>query len=148
MKSRKAIILVVVLLIITAAAAAIHLSTRDDVPENALKISMNEEEKLLDIDKFEYTSVSGTRVNGKGEEKLVEGMGIALKDVLAKAKIKEFSKVTVVADDSYTAEISAEEVAEEGKAYLLLEEGELRLVVFGDENSKRSVSDIAKIVVE
>ena len=148
MKSRKAIILVVILLIITAAAAAIHLSTRDEVPENALKISMNEEEKLLDIDKLEYTNVSGTRVNGKGEEKLVEGMGIALKDVLAKAKIKEFSKVTVVADDSYTAEISAEEVAEDGKAYLLLEEGELRLVVFGDENSKRSVSDIAKIVVE
>lgn len=37
---------------------------------------------------------------------------------------------------------------EEKKAYLLLQEEELRLVVFGDENSKRSVSNVKQIVVE
>lgn len=37
---------------------------------------------------------------------------------------------------------------EEEKVYLLLQEEELRLVVFGDENSKRSVSNVKQIVVE
>ena len=43
----------------------------------------------------------------------------------------------------------AEEVEEDSKAFLIMEEEkELRLVVFGDENSKRSVSNVVRIVVE
>ena len=46
-------------------------------------------------------------------------------------------------------EVSKEEVDEDGKVYLLKEDdGSLRLVVFGDENSKRSVSNVVKMVVE
>ena len=37
---------------------------------------------------------------------------------------------------------------EDGKAWLLLEQPYLRLVVFGDQNSKRSVSNVVQIIVE
>ena len=148
MKSRKAIILAVLLIIITAITAIAHLSTRQEVPEHALLVSIKGEELLLDIDKFEYEHVSGIRVNGKGEEVPVEGNGIAVKEVLEKADLKEYSKISVIADDSYSAELSSEEINEDGKAYLLEDEEGLRLVVFGDKDSKRSVSNIAQIVVE
>ena len=57
---------------------------------------------------------------------------------------------SVVADDSYSAEITAEEMGNAVEAYLIQEEGEsrLRLIVFGDKDSKRSVSNVAQIIVE
>ncbi len=67
---------------------------------------------------------------------------------LAQEHITGYSKVSVVSDDSYSAELTADEVKEDGKVYLLNEEDSLRLVVFGDENSKRSVSNVVQIVVE
>ena len=89
-------------------------------------------------------------MNGKGEEKIVEASGILLKNVLEGVGITEYSKVSVVADDSYSAEITAEEMADDAKAYLIQEEGEarLRLIVFGDKDSKRSVSNVAQMIVE
>ena len=63
--------------------------------------------------------------------------------------MKEYEKVTVVSDDSYSAEVLKEEVEEGTRAFLILgDENELRLVVFGDTNSKRSVSNVAQVVVE
>ena len=78
----------------------------------------------------------------------MEAAGILLRKLLEEKNIEEYSQVTVVSDDSYSAKIAAEEIKEEEKAYLLLQEEELRLVVFGDENSKRSVSNVKQIVVE
>lgn len=71
-----------------------------------------------------------------------------LKDLLESEKIDSYSNVTVISDDSYHAELTAEEVAEEGRAYLMLQDEELRLIVFGDSNSKRSVSNVVQIVIE
>ena len=51
----------------------------------------------------------------------------------------------MVSDDSYSAEVHADEAE---NAHFLLEEGTLRLIVFGDSNSKRSVSDVKQIIVE
>lgn len=87
-------------------------------------------------------------LGGKGEELPVDAPGVLLKDVLAGDSISDYSKVTVVANDSYSVEVSAEEIKEEAKVYLLLEEDSLRLQVFGDENSRRGVSDVVQIVVE
>ena len=103
----------------------------------------------VDISKLDYVQVTGTRMNGKGEEQIVDGPGIALKDLLSGQKIQNCTKVVVVSDDSYNAELTAEEVADGSKAFLIVEEeNELRLVVFGDTNSKRSVSNVVQIVVE
>lgn len=149
MKSRKAIILVTILLILTGIAAVIHLYTRKEVPENTLQISANGKEYTVDIDKLKYEQVTGVRVNGKGEEIPVDEQGISLENVLQQQSITDYSEVTVIADDSYSAKLSADEAKEEGKAYLVVQEEEgLRLVVFGDENSKRSVSNVVQIVVE
>jgi hypothetical protein len=117
--------------------------------EGSLRVTNGTNTVMLNPSKFEQIQVSGVRVNGKGEEIPVNGLGIAIKDVIAQAQIAEYAFVKVVSDDAYTAELSAEEVKDETKAFLLFdEENELRLVVFGDTNSKRSVSDVVEIVVE
>lgn len=148
MKSRKSIILMSILIVLTVIFAFWHLSTREEIPENALSISYKEETYLVDIDKLELKQVTGTRVNGKGEEKTVDALGIALKDILMAENIIDYSSVKVVAEDSYTAQLTADEVKELNKVYMISEDNELRLIVFGDTNSKRSVSDIAQVIVE
>ena len=149
MKKHKVRFFTVILILLTIAAAMLHLNTRDVAAEGSLQVMVREQSLTLDISKFDYQQVSGIRVNGKGEEIPVEGLGVAIKDVLSHAKVDEYKLVRVISDDSYSAEISADEVADGTKAYLLLgEENELRLVVFGDKNSKRSVSNVVQIVVE
>lgn len=149
MKSRKIIIFVAILFLLTAIAAVIHLNTREEIPENALKITVGDKEYFIDIEKLEYKHVEGTRVNGKGEEITVDGQGIRLQKVLENVDITEYSEVSVISDDSYSASLSSEEVADTEKAFLLRQEEKgLRLVVFGDENSKRSVSNIVHVIVK
>ena len=149
MKKHKVIIFTVVLILLTVAAAVIHLNTREVVAEGSLLLISGDKELALDISEFAYEQVNGVRVNGKGEEIPVEGFGVAVKEVLAQAKVTEYERIKVISDDSYQAEMSAEEVEDGTKAFLILdEEKKLRLVVFGDTNSKRSVSNVAQIVVE
>lgn len=96
--------------------------------------------------------VSGTTVNGKGEEKTVQGRGMPLSDVLDQAGVdlSAVRKVTVVAADEFSAVLTAQEVMGAGKACLLQEEGEERprLTVFGAPDSKRQVRDAVRIEVE
>lgn len=148
MKTHKALLLILVLVMITGIAAWFHLTSREEVAEGTLQITVNGNTQTIELAALDYAPVSGVRVNGKGETISVEGRGILVKDLLASTKIASYSKVTVVSDDSYTAELTAEEVAEDGKAWLLLEQPYLRLVVFGDQNSKRSVSNVVQIIVE
>lgn len=150
MRKRKVVVFIAILLIITGIMALIHFHTRKEVPEGAIEVSFKEETYMVDVSELEFEQVTGIRVNGKGEEKAVEASGILLRDVLAGLGITEFTEVSVVADDSYSAVIMAEEIQNDLVAYLIQEEGEdrLRLVVFGDKDSKRSVSKVTQIVVE
>ena len=148
MKTHKALLLILVLVMITGIAAWFHLTSREEAAEGTLQITVSGNTQTIELAALDYAPVSGVRVNGKGETISVEGRGILVKDLLASTKIASCSKVTVVSDDSYRAELTAEEVAEDGKAWLLLEQPYLRLVVFGDQNSKRSVSNVVQIIVE
>lgn len=148
MKKRRIIAFVLLLAVLTGIAAWIHLTSREEVAAGTLQMTYGESTYTVDLADLDYEQVTGERVNGKGETRPVDGPGVALRSLLEREKIDSYSKVTVVSGDSYSAELRAEEVAEEGKAYLLLEEDELRLIVFGDQNSKRSVSDVAQIVIE
>ena len=149
MKKNRLIIFALILVIITAFATVLHLSTREEVVEGHLKLTIGDKETTTDLDDFEYEQLSGVRVNGKGEEIPMEGEGILMRDLLKSIGAEDYKKVRIVADDSYIAEVNEEEVLEDGKVCLFLqEEGGLRLVVFGDENSKRSVSDVVQIIVE
>lgn len=149
MKSHKAIILAFILVVFTMIAAVFHFNTRQEVPENVIQIVTGEKTYTIDIEKLEYEQVIGVRINGKGEEIPVDEQGISVKRFLSLENIEVYSYISVVADDSYSAKLTAEEVSETGKAFLTVqEEGGLRLVVFGDENSKRSVSNVVQIIVE
>lgn len=149
MKTRKVTVFAVILIMITVIAAVIHLNTRQNVTEGSVLISADGKSITLEISRLKMERVTGIRMNGKGEEITVDAPGILLGQVLESEKIEEYSKVTVISDDSYNAEMTAEEIDNETSVFLILEdEGELRLVVFDDTDSKRSVSNVAQIVVE
>lgn len=145
MKKYGILAFILVLVLVTGIAAWFHLTTREEVASGTLQVTIRGEEKTVKLSELDYEQISGVRVNGKGESIPVEGPGIALKDLL---QTESCTKVTVIADDSYQAELTAEEVAADGRAYLLLQEDTLRLVVFGDENSKRSITNVVRIIVE
>ena len=150
MRKCKAWIIVGILFVMTAIAAVVHLSTRDEVPEGAIEVGTGEEVQIVDITALDYEHVSGTRVNGKGEEIQIEAQGIYFGTFLEEADITEYETVSVVADDAYSAELTATEIADGIEVYLIQEEGEerLRLVVFDEKDSKRSVSNVAQVIVE
>ena len=142
MKKQKALIYVIVLLLITGIAAFSHLSTREEVPKHGIQISWKEEEIILDIEKLEYENVTGSYVTGKGETRDVDAPGILLDSLLEKVGIDQYEKAIITADDSYSVEVLKEE------AYFIKEEDSLRLIVFGDKDSKRNVKNVVKIEVE
>lgn len=149
MKNHKVIIFITVLAAMTILASVIHLNTREAVAEGTLRVVAGGKEMTLDISKFLYEQVTGVRVNGKGEEIPIEALGVSIKRLLDSLEVSAYEKVNIISDDSYRAEISAEEVEDGTKTFLILDdEKKLRLVVFGDTNSKRSVSNVVQIVVE
>jgi len=148
MKQHKVIALILVLAVLTGIAAWVYLGGREEVAEGTLEITYEGQVYTVSLSELDCEPMTGIRVNGKGEEIPVNGQGILLNDLFAQVKITPHSKVMVISDDSYSAELTADEVCKEGKAYLLLQDEELRLVVFGDTNSKRSVSNVVQVVVE
>lgn len=149
LKKYRVLIFVIPFIILTVIAAILHLNTRHAVAEGSLRLVSGEKEVILDISKFEYKQVTGVRVNGKGEEIPIDAPGVSLMDVVSYSEPANYEKVTVVSDDSYYAELSAEEVKDDSRAFLILDdEKKLRLVVFGDANSKRSVTNVVQITVE
>ena len=150
MRKHRATIFIIILLIITGVVAAIHLGTREEVPEGAIEVVCGEEKNIIDITKLDYEQVTGTRMNGKGEEIEIDAPGIYFGSFLEEAGVTEYEMVSVVADDGYSAELSFIEIADGIEVYLIQEEGEarLRLVVLGEKDSKRSVSNVAQIIVE
>lgn len=138
-------IVIVVLIAITGVLAGIHFASRDKIEQGAIVIEVNGDRKNVKLDSLKTATVEGTVVNGKGEEKTISGNGIELKSLIDSTSIES---VTVTASDEYSAELSGDEIAEAGKVYLMVEDGKGNLVVFGDNNSKRNVTDVVKIVVK
>ncbi|QNM05418.1 hypothetical protein [Qiania dongpingensis] len=148
MKNKRVMFFILALLALVAILSAVHLNTRDTAVQGTVQVSYNEENFVLDYNKWQYKQVSGIRINGKGDEILVEGKGIELDEILKQLEIIHYRNVIVSSDDSYTAEVSAEEAGESGKVYLMYEKDAIRLIVFGDTDSKRSVSNVVRITVE
>ena len=140
---------VIVLVLVTAVVAIFYLTTRPAVPEGKLRIENGGQVIEFPLERLELIPVRGTVVNGRGEERTVDAQGVLLSEVLREAGIAEFAEVTVTADDAYSAAVTAEEIADSDRVYLIQQdEGGLRLIVFGDSNSKRSVSDVASLSVK
>lgn len=151
MKKQSKIMIAVLaaLFLATAVFAGLHVATREKVPENALAVHTGKELVYVDMDSFTLVPVQGTLVNGKGEFVPIDAQGVALADVLRKAKLDPTAvqSVTVTAADEFSATLSGTELNEAGKACLIVGEDGWQLIVFGDETMKRSVRKAASIDV-
>lgn len=150
MNKKKRIIIAIIacLLVVTGVAAIVHFATRDSVREGTILVEAAGKKHEIVLSELSLVEVEGIAVNGKGEEKTISGSGIAVADLLSLVDVNEYSEINVIADDEYSASVSADEIAEDGKVYLLVEDNQGRLVVFGDENSKRRIKNVVKIVVD
>ena len=152
MKTSKTMkIMVIVLLLVTITATTVYLLNRAKTPEDAIVLEYGSTTYIVDLQGIRMTEIHGERMNGKGEIKPVDGMGFHLQDLVAWTLGKDFTcdTVTITASDGVSAEITADELNEEGKVVLLLneEDGRLQLIVFGDSDSKRSVKQVERIEV-
>lgn len=150
-KSTKIIMAAIAALIaLTAVFATIHSAARTEVPDGALLVSCGGEKKYVDLASLDTVSVRGSVVNGKGEKSDVNTQGVPLADVIENAGFDPNGAVTVkvTADDEFSAELSGDELNEDGKAYLVSEDdGSMRLVVFGDSNAGRNVRNVVSVEI-
>lgn len=150
-KSTKIIVAAIAALIaLTVVFAIIHSAARTEVPDGALLVSCGGEKKYVDLASLDTVSVRGSVVNGKGEKSDVNTQGVPLADVIENAGFDPNGAVTVkvTADDEFSAELSGDELNEDGKAYLVSEDdGSMRLVVFGDSNAGRNVRNVVSVEI-
>ena len=125
--------LLIALAVLTAVLAAVHLKTR--APEIEGEILINGE--YTEISELSMTKVKGTVINGKGEKKEIDADGISLSVLCG-----DCTEVSVKSSDEYNAVLYADELK---NAYLIIDDGAMRLVVFGDENAKRDVKNVAEV---
>lgn len=147
-KNKLVFLLIVALVLCTTVVAVLHLTTRESVPSNSLRIECSNTTADISLENLELIAVQGTVKNAKGDVREINAQGLLLSSFLSDAGISSFSKVTAVADDEYSASVSAEEVLAPCQVYLIRQEdGRMQLIVFGDTNSKRNVSNVVRLVV-
>ena len=146
------LIITAVLLLITAVIALFYLRGRHQAPAGSLTVICEGKETTVDPFAASPADVTGTIVNGKGEEKEISEKGVKLSDVLSLAGFREgdYSEVRVISSDEYAAGITAQEIDSGKTAFLIRDQGgdgneTIRLIVFGDSNSKRQVKDVVRI---
>ena len=141
-------VILAALLLCAAIFAGIHLGTRSQVPEGSLCVTMDGKSTYVLISALAHTQINGSIINGKGQEKPISGEAVRLEDVLEAAGIEKFTRVCATANDEYSAVITAEEILNPSRVYIMETEKGLNLVVFGDSNSRRNVSDVSRLGVE
>ncbi len=145
------LLIVIILLLCTAAIAGFHLTGRPTVSEGNLIITYEGKDTIVDPFKAENVAVQGTTVNAKVDTKEISETGVTLMSVLNLPGVDadDYSTAKVVASDEYSAELSADEVNTEGTAYLIRtlddDKEAIRLIVFGDSDSKRQVKNVMRI---
>ncbi len=148
MKNKKILFwLITAIFVLTVVLTVIHLTGRETVAQGALLVKAGGQTHTVTERDIVFIPVEGTIVNGKGEEKQISGEGVALRALLEQVGVQP-GQVTVYADDEYSAVISAEELIGEDHVWLLRTDGGYRLIVFGDENSKRDVKNVKRIELQ
>jgi len=148
-KSKLTVIIICVLVVLTVIFAAVHLATRQQETKGAIQVLYLDQIITVPLEDLPLVPVQGTMVTGKGEQRPINGMGISVADLLKQAYAYASTGTVVVRSaDEYSVRLTAEEVAAENKAWLLIEDGSARLIVFGDENSKRNVKNVVRLHVD
>ena len=146
MKLRIAIISI--LLAVTAILSVFYLRSRDNVKPGSILIQSGNTSLTVQLSDMELKHVNGTITNKKGETKDIDSEGVLLTDIPSLVPTDDYSGITVISDDEYKAELDREELSGSVEAWLIQNDGSIRLVVFGDKDSKRDVKNVVKIVIE
>ena len=134
-------------LLLTAVLAVVHLTSREQIRPGQLAVVYREKQQTVVFAELPLQQVKGTISNAKGETFPIDAKGISVAAFLDELDISGYSKVTVVADDEYRAEVGADEIAADGVVYLIEEDGGVKMLVFTDKNSKRNVSNLVRVEV-
>lgn len=148
-KKKFTLVGIVILLIFTSVVAFAHINSRVNTSAGMLRIEIDNQVNLLSVDQLELVDIDGVLSNAKGESLVVDTQGIRLHDILTQTGTASYSQVTVIAADEYSAEVSSKEVNADDQVYVALQnDGGLQLIVFGDSNSKRNVTNLSRIIVK
>lgn len=118
-------------MLMTAVFAAVHLTVQGSEAEGMIRI----DGELIPVTALPLVPVTGTVVNGKGQETRIDAPGVALSSLFD-------GDVTVTSSDLYAATVSAEEL---DRAYLILDGERVRLTVFGDTDARRNVKNVTEV---
>lgn len=155
--------LVVAIIVILVAVVCVlgFLARNGSEEKEGLTIRSDANEMTAAWDEIEREPFEGDIVNGKGQTFHNEYEGVELKALLAENGIElaDGTVITATSEDNYSAELTADEVNENGKVYVALtENGEMiegieggqgaQLIVFGDSNSKRAVRYLTIITIQ
>ncbi len=144
---KRIIIIISVLLALTAVFTIYHLCTRESVKSGEILVKSSSASTTINTAELQLVEVSGETVNKKGEVKKINAVGYPVSDIPALCNITDYSELTVYSDDEYHADISREELDDHEKAWLISDEGSMRLIVFGDTDSKRNVKNVVRIEI-
>ena len=145
---KKRIITVSVLVLLTALLAFIYLHSRDSIKTGDLRIVSTDAELTVTFSDLSLSHANGSVTNKKGETKEIDADGIPLSEIPALAGVNSFNGIKVIADDEYSASVSADEAEEPGKAWLIDDNGKIRLIVFGDDGASRDVKNVVRIEIK
>lgn len=150
------ILLIAFILILTVVLAAVRLMGREDA--GGIRLIQGSKEKTVDIGGLDQTDFSGEMVNGLGEVTRHDFRGAFLLDILHDAGFlpEGVKTVTVTGEDAYKAEFTVEEIREEGRIWLAMEDNGSQvkrlngspganLIVFFEDNSRRNVRAVESI---
>ncbi len=144
---KKIIIIISLLLAVTAVISTVYLCNREKVASGSILIKTTSGDTTVNLSDLTLSAVEGETINKKGETKKISGEGYPVSDIPALAGITDYSTVSVFSDDEYNAQLSVDELSEKDKAWIIIDEGSPRLIVFGDKNSKRNVKNVVRIEI-
>ena len=144
---KRIIIIISVLLAITAVITGIYMISRDKVAPGSILIISDNGKTTVRMEDLTLTPVKGSITNKKGETKEIDAEGYRLTDIPVLTGITGYADITVYADDEYSATVSAEDMSDPDKAWLIKSDESIRLIVFGDSDSKRDVKNVVRIVI-
>jgi len=146
---KKRIIIAAVLLVLTAIVAVVYLRSRDTVKPGDILIKAPTGDVTVSLESLELSHVSGSITNKKGETKKIDSEGYALSKIPSCAQVADYSELTIYADDEYSAVVTKDELDQSGdNAWLIKDKDSIRLVVFGDSDSKRDVKNVVRIEIK
>ena len=161
---KKKVLIAVVICAVLALTLGVGLYVRNtqtaQEKQNAITVKAAGKEIVVAVKELDKGAFEGETVNGKGERSAHSYRGVELQALLKDKGVGAATGVHVSSADQYTADLTGDELREAGKVYLAveidgqkvsgIEEGTdgVQMIVFGDENMRRSVRNLAVIEVQ